>query len=97
MNTEQIQLVVNAIQTLGIEGKSAFIWWLVLDKLPGFIVWLVFISVIAFLCSKLLNTLSGESNFAKVRDLLGVGTPGPVCASDAREVFREIKRLKGIQ
>jgi hypothetical protein len=94
MNTEQLQMIVNAIQTLGIEGKSAFIWWLILDKLPAFIVWISFISILGYLLSKLINVLFNESNFGKVRDILNVGTPGTVTPSEVREVFREIQRLK---
>jgi hypothetical protein len=94
MNTDQLQMIVNAIQTLGIEGKSAFIWWLILDKLPSFTVWMFFLSILAYLLSKLINTFSLESNFAKVRDMLNVGSPGAVTWGDVREVFSEIKRLK---
>ena len=37
MTTEQLQMILNAMQGLGLEGKQAFIWWLVLDKaLPVF-------------------------------------------------------------
>jgi len=58
MNTEQLQMVINAIQTLGIEGKSAFIWWLVLDKLTPVVVTSIVVgagTVIALRTLKLLQ------------------------------------------
>ena len=32
MNIEQLQLILNALSTMGVEAKGAFIWFLVFDK-----------------------------------------------------------------
>ena len=45
MNTEQLKMIIDALQSMGAQGKDAFIWWLVLDKLPSFF------SVIALFCT----------------------------------------------
>lgn len=41
MDTTQLQMILTALESLGAEGKGAFIWWLVLDKGLPVIGWLL--------------------------------------------------------
>lgn len=39
MNIEEIKLITDTITTLGVQGKEAFIWWLLLNKVLPFTGW----------------------------------------------------------
>ena len=42
MDMEQLKMVLETIQQLGMQGKEAFIWWLVLDKALPVLGWMIF-------------------------------------------------------
>jgi len=41
MDIEQLKLVLETVQQLGAQGKEAFIWWIVLDKVLPVLGWLI--------------------------------------------------------
>lgn len=47
MNIEEIKMITETISTLGVQGKEAFIWWLILDKGLCFLV-AVFLIIAAY-------------------------------------------------
>ena len=41
MKTEELQMILNALQSVGDGAKDAFIWWLVMDKGLPVVGWLL--------------------------------------------------------
>ncbi len=35
MSNEQLKMLLDALQSLGAEGKTAFVWWLAADRIIG--------------------------------------------------------------
>lgn len=66
MNTEQLQIIVNAIQQLGEDGKVAFIWWLVLDNLPGVLGWMCTLVTIYFIVRHIVLAQAASNEIAEV-------------------------------
>ena len=47
MTDTQLKMLLDALAGMGAEGKTAFIWWLVADKVVPAVAWLMFAVVIA--------------------------------------------------
>ena len=93
MSNEQLQMILNALQGLGVEGKSAFIWWLLLDKGLPVVGWLVTFSGLLWAACKALNVISADSHMARLRDEMGIGSPGPLLDCEARSVVDTVREL----
>ena len=93
MSTEQLQMILNTLQGLGADGKSALIWWMVLDKALPVLGWLLTFCGLLWLGLKIINAVSATSHMAKLRDDMGIGGPGPLWDSEARAVVREVHKL----
>ena len=93
MSTEQLQMILNALQGLGVEGKSAFIWWLLLDKGLPVLGWLLTFCGLLWAGLKVLSAVSAASHMAKLRDEMGIGHPGPLWDSEARAVANKVREL----
>ncbi len=50
MNMEELKLVTDTIQQLGEHGTTAFIWWIVFDKLVPAVLWTVGSCAFMYLC-----------------------------------------------
>jgi hypothetical protein len=73
MNIEELKLVLETIATLGAQGKEAFIWWVVLDKIPFFVLWAAFIGLLFFITKSVKKYNSDEQFLTSLRDILGYG------------------------
>lgn len=97
MDIEQLKLVVEAISQLGIQGKEAFIWWLLFDKMLPVICWLTTLVFVGVCIFKLVRLLHGnEGKLMDIRDMLEVGSPGFFTEEEFGSVVREIRRLQEI-
>ena len=88
MDTEQLKLILDTFSALGENGKSAFIWWLVLDKVLPVFAWLTVFSGLFVICLKLLDGLNNITKFEELRNALGVGTSGPMTAYETTETLK---------
>lgn len=93
MNTEQLKMILDALQSMGVTGQSAFIWWLVIDKLVPSLVALFAISCAAFLLIRVVSLHSANSYLAALRDRMGIGSPGPLYQSEFDEVRKRVETL----
>lgn len=50
MNMDELKLITDTIQQLGEHGTTAFIWWIVFDKLVPAVLWAVGSCVFMYLC-----------------------------------------------
>lgn len=73
MNIEELKLVLETIATLGAQGKEAFIWWAVLDTIPAFILWSLFIGVLYAVVGAVKYANSEVEFLTNLRDTLGYG------------------------
>ena len=90
---EELKLVLEALTTLGAAGKEAFIWWLVFDKLIPATVALVAIVLCANAVFRLISAMS-DNQGARLRDLMGVGSSGPMIKSEWKEMAEWIVEHK---
>lgn len=97
MDIEQLKLVVEAISQLGIQGKEAFIWWLLFDKLLPVICWLTSLVIVGVGILKLVRIFSGnEQKLEALRDMLEVGSPGILTEEEFDSIVRKIRWLQEI-
>ena len=92
MKDEQIQMVLNALLSMGAEGKEAFIWWLAMDRGLSVFSWLITFAGILWVGNRLITHFVDirdvDTMLCHLRDTLGVGSPGPMLASEAKETIR---------
>ena len=93
MSTEQLQMILNAMQGLGLEGKQAFIWWLVLDKALPVVGWLLTLVGILYFSKAVIQHVSAQSYLSRIKDDLRIGCPGVVVEEEAVEVLRRVRQL----
>ena len=93
MNTEQLKMMLDAFAALGSSGKEAFIWWLALDKGLPVLGWLLTLLGLLWLARTILSMVSASSRMAKLRDEMGIGSPGPVWGDEARDVIKQVHKL----
>jgi hypothetical protein len=72
MDKEQLKMVLDALQSLGAEGKDAFIWWLVMDKTIAPVAWLVTLCVLALIVRWIIRASTNKSRLNELRALVGV-------------------------
>lgn len=94
MNDAQLQMILTALQSLGAESKTAFIWWLAMDKLVPVFGWLATFSGMLWIGVKVIGAITATSYMARLRDDLGIGNPGPLWVSEAKEVMAQVRKLR---
>lgn len=91
---EELKVIVNLIQQLGVEGKTAFIWWLVMDKGLHFVFRIVF-TVTGFYClSKLIVNILAAKYIQELRDLMEIGSPGNITLQEINQMVSWIIKHK---
>lgn len=58
MNTEQLKMLLDALHGIGVEGKDAFVWWLVADKVVGPIAWLCTFAGLCYIALRIVRTFA---------------------------------------
>jgi hypothetical protein len=98
METEQLKMILDALQSLGAEGKEAFIWWLVLDKTVGPLVWLITLCGLIVIARWIIQTVATFSRMDELREELlvsqyhGIDRGYSEAIKKALEFIREKKR-----
>jgi len=86
MDTEQLELIMKTLSTMGEDGKDAFIWWVILDKaLPvvgGLIALFALMSGTLVAIRVYLTFCEMGKKLKNLRDLLGVGRTGYLTESE---------------
>ena len=93
MNTDQLKMILDTLQTMGVAGHDAFIWWLVMDKGLPVLGWLLTFSGLVWLAKHGIRCIGANSLGEQVRDTLGVGSDGPVTRGEAIETLRRVKEM----
>jgi len=88
----ELQMILNALATLGAEAKGMFIWWLVFDKLIPMLVTLVLIGTVGYVV--ILIVRANTSNLGhQCRDILRVGSTGELTRGEERDTLRKLNEL----
>lgn len=96
MNAEELTILMDTLRELGGDGKTAFIWWLVFDKLLPVIGWITAVAILVFgLARPMFVLVTAESFMRNLRDRLNIGSPGHLTASEMKDVQRRIDKLLG--
>ena len=98
MNIEQLKMVIDLLQSVGLEGKELFIWWMALAKGIPTVFGLIWSAIAVFFISKFFRFISEQSQLRdpeqskldQLRDAAGVS----ICFSSnelekAKKVLRE--------
>ena len=72
MSTEQLKMLLDAMQSLGAGGKEAFIWWLAMDKGLPVVGWLLTLFAIVVVARLVIRHAANCSRFDEVRESLGM-------------------------
>lgn len=98
MNPEELRMIADTITSLGVAGKTAFIWWLVVDKALPVIGWLATLgTLLAFArgpINKLIINTQTSTYIQNLRDSWGIGGVGYLTESELREVQKRIAQLE---
>jgi hypothetical protein len=100
MNIEELKVVMQTLSALGEQGKSAFIWWLVLSELPRFFVALAWAAGFTLVLSKVVSGFKycsyAASGIRQIRSIFGVSSnyQDDLTASDVQQVVTLVQRLK---
>ena len=93
MGTDELQMVMDTLKSLGEDGKAAFIWWLVFDKaIPAF-VGIVALCVFGYVATHFSRVFNCYSYMCTVRDRLNIGSSGTMYSSEYTQVVQAIDKL----
>lgn len=97
MNADELTILMDTLRELGGDGKAAFIWWLVFDKLLPVVGWVLSLVIIAFAIVRPLMGLYNSENYLRsLRDRLRIGSPGHISPAEMRELQQKIDTLMGV-
>lgn len=92
MNMEELKLIADTITSLGAQGKEAFIWWVVLETIPPFLLWSGFIGVMYYGISLIRAYAASQTFFTECRDALGYGR-GVLVHEEVIQVQNKVRLL----
>ena len=72
MNIEQLKMVIDLLQSVGLEGKELFIWWMALTKGIPAVFGLIWSAIAVFLISKCFRLIAEQTKINQLRDAAGV-------------------------
>lgn len=93
MDTEQLKMILDVLRTASEAGQSAFVWWLVLDKVLPVVAWLITFAGLLWLAHRVIQQCIVTRLGEQVRDMLGIGSPGPMLRREADETLRRVREL----
>jgi len=92
---EELKLIIEAVSTLGLAGKEAFIWYIALDKGLSFLVWMVFFGLLAYLINKCFSAYKSDVQIETLRDRMGIAVgSGDVNGDEYNNMLRWIDARK---
>lgn len=92
MNPENLKMVTDAIVSLGVNGKDAFIWWVILKEGLPVLGWLLTFAGLLWIIPKLVSQFRDQT-LENIRDLLGVGSRGEITDQEKRDVMEELGKM----
>lgn len=96
MTTEEIKMIVDAVDTVSGDAKDVLITYFMVDRIPDFIInllWLFIVFIIVTRGMRVLFTLSECVNYIKrKRDEYGIGSNGMLMPSEITHTIGRIER-----
>ena len=96
MKTEELQMILNALQSVGDGAKDAFFWWLFFDKALPVIGWLLTAACILTIVRLIIGAVAAHetsvSVIKKYRNHFGIGG-GWLHEEEIRAVERRIDEM----
>lgn len=93
MNIEQLQLILNTLQGMGVEGKSAFIWWLVFDKALPVVGWLCTFLGLMWIAARIIAAVRSHAAMCDLRDEMNIGSPGYLSDGELATVMQKVREM----
>ena len=72
MDIEQLKIIVNTLETLSVDARSTFIWWLFLTKFPTFLLNVIWTCIGAITIKAGFNILQNQFASEKLRKAANV-------------------------
>lgn len=76
MDTEQLRMILDTLATMGAEGKSAFVWWLVIDNATPVVVVSIIAATVAYVARLVHKANNDSQSMLELGDLLGISLYG---------------------
>jgi len=98
MSAEQMQIMLDALRSMGEAGSLAFIYWLVIDKLVPAVLLAGFgVFLVAKIHAAVKTALDNDSNTSlvkNIREMFGMGMDGYIVSDgERRQIVEKIRRL----
>lgn len=98
MNAEELKLIVDTITALGVQGKEAFIWWLVAKYLVNAVFGMGMFLIGGITVWKVVKLLIGANHeqqmLREIRSIVSAGAYGAYDLHDHGVVIQRIRELK---
>lgn len=95
MNVENMKQIIELLTSLGIQGKEAFITYLIFTHGLNTLLGAACIALVGFVAHRLIRQFSNESKLQHIRDTLGVGCRGAYTDHEHADVITRITKLMG--
>lgn len=87
-------MVMDMIQSLGAQGKEAFIWWVLLDKALPAIVWLLSLSIFVWATFRIVVMCAEPAKAMRdLRDELRIGSTGYLTSGEIHQTLSRLQTL----
>lgn len=93
MDIEQLKIVIDAIKSVSGDAQTLAIWWIIIDKLIPIFAWLIVAFGLYRILSMTIQNIGYSRYLRQIRDMLGVGTRGPIIEREAEEILHQISKL----
>jgi hypothetical protein len=94
MNAETLKQIIDLLATLGVQGKEAFVWYLMVDKVLPALLWFGVAVGLFFVAQQIIRACNNDDKkLREIRDTLRVGAPGFYSEEEHRAVVRRIREL----
>ena len=93
MDIEQLKLILETVSGVSGDAQVIAVAWLLLDKVLPVAGWLAFGYGIYRLVSRIIPVFMDDAELCRLRDKLGIGSPGYMYESERRKLFKRLNEL----
>lgn len=101
MNSEELKIVMDALQGIGETAGDAFLAWLLISEALPVLGWVVVAGITAWAANRFFSAMSGrtdQDNAVKfLRERWLIGAPGPLTPDEQRRVLTKLAALEALE
>lgn len=97
MDIEKLKLIMDTLSAMGTAGKEAFIWWLAVDRVLPFFLWLLAIPSVLYTIWRIAvlvaTNTEEQKTMSQLRTILAIPGRGWVDRSEMMEIIQKTTEL----